>query len=129
MVNTLTYLHIPHTPQFKKNVRCWEMFPRIDQRVSQPREVNLKKKRPTFNSIVILCCWSGARHTEGEMDGIHAVALEGHRLAWKTGVLIDRSQDTPRLGFPWRMSLPRRRVNKEKQNPQHTDGTEAAKEA
>lgn len=66
------------------------MFPRIDQRVSQPREVNLKKKRPTFNSIVILCWWSGARHTEGEMDGIHAVALEGHRLAWKTGVLIDR---------------------------------------
>lgn len=42
-----------HTPQSKKNVRCWEMFPRIDQRISQPREVNFK--RNYVYSMVIIC--------------------------------------------------------------------------
>lgn len=62
----------PHAPQFKKNVSCWEMFPRIARRISQPREVNLMWKWNTFNSMMMIC-WPGARHAESKMDGIHTV--------------------------------------------------------
>lgn len=62
----------PHAPQIKKNVRCWEMFPRIARRISQPREVNLMWKWNTFNFIMMIC-WPGARHAESEMDGIHTI--------------------------------------------------------
>lgn len=43
-IDLFKYFPMYTPPPFFKNVRCWEMFQRIEKRISQPGDIKQKRK-------------------------------------------------------------------------------------